>query len=232
MTGPGAAPVVILSHGLWERRFNSDAGILGKKIELDAVPREVIGVMPPGFYFLITATEYWSPYRMDRTRDSRVVRNIPGILARLKPGNSLASAQAEMRAIGSRLEESFPVNKNASVNVVSLREILTGEVRPSLVALLAAVTGLLLIACFNVASLMLARSTARQREIAVRASLGASRVDILRQLFVESLLLALMGGAAGLFVAAWGISALLELSPRNLIRVPEIPIDRWPSFQS
>jgi len=224
---PGAAPVIILSHGLWMRRFNADPGIVGKKIELNATPREVVGVMPQGFYFLDPAAEYWTPYQLNRSQNARLARTIPSILARLKPGITAAAAQAEMRTIAARLEQLYAENKNASATVVPLREVLTDAVRPSLIVLLTAVTALLGIACFNVAGLMLARSASRRREIAVRISLGARKSAILRQLIVESLLLALAGGAAGFLIALWGISALLGLSPRNLIRVPSIPIDGW-----
>src|SRR5262249_31907370 len=176
----------------------------------------------PGFYFVSPATEYWSPYQMDRSRDARLVRSIPGILGRLKSGVGIGPARAEMRAIASRLEQQYTENKNASVNVVPLQEVLTDEVRPSLIVLLAAVTGLLIIACFNVASMMLARSASRRREMAVSLSLGAGGAVILRQSLVDSLLLAIAGGAGGLLVALWGVSALMDVSPRNLIRVPDV----------
>jgi putative ABC transport system permease protein len=223
---PGAAPVVILSDRLWKRRFGGDAAIVGKRVEFDAVSREVIGVMPPGLYFLNPAVEYWSPYALDRTRDWRqtAARTIPMIVGRLKAGIAVASAQAEMRALAGRLEQSYPMNKNASVTVAPVREILTDEVRGSVIVLFAAVSVLLLIACINVAGMMLARSSSRRREIAVRASLGAPRGALVRHLLVESLLLALMGGAAGFLIALWGISAMLELAPRNL-RVADVSLD-------
>ena len=226
---PNAAPVVILSHRLWQRRFGEDLNIIGKKIELDTTPFEVIGVMPQGFYFMNPLAEFWVPYAIDRQRDWRANsgRSIPSILGRLKPGISMAAAQAEMRTIGAQLEQAYVFNKRTSVNIVPLREVLTGEIRTSLLVLLAAVSVLLLVACFNVASMMFARSTSRRREIAVRTSLGASRRAIVRQLIVESLLLAGVGGAIGFLVALWGVSALIELTPRNLIRVVEVPLDRW-----
>jgi putative ABC transport system permease protein len=226
---PNAAPVVVLSHRLWQRRFGEDPNIIGKKIELDARPFEVIGVMPQGFYFMNPLAEFWVPYALDRQRDWRANsgRSIPSILGRLKPGVSMAAAQAEMRTLGAQLEQAYVFNKRTSVNVVPLREVLTGEVRTSLLVLLAAVSVLLLVACFNVASMMLARSSSRRREIAVRTSLGASRGAIVRQLLVESLLLAGAGGAVGFLVALWGVSVLIELTPRNLIRVVEVPLDRW-----
>jgi putative ABC transport system permease protein len=226
---PNAAPVIILSHRLWQRRFGADPNIIGKKLELDARPVEVIGVMPQGFYFMNPLAEFWVPYAIDRQRDWRATsgRSIPSILGRLKLGVSTAPAQAEMQTIGAQLEQAYVFNKRTSVNIVPLREALTGEVRTSLLVLLAAVSVLLLVACFNVASMMLARSSSRRREIAVRTSLGASRGAIVRQLLVESLLLGGVGGAVGFLVALWGVSALVELTPRNLIRVVEVPLDRW-----
>ena len=226
---PNAAPVVILSHRLWQRRFGEDPNINGKKIELDARPFEVIGVLPQSFYFMNPLAEFWVPYGLDRQRDWRANsgRSIPSILGRLKPGVTTTTAQAEMRTIGAQLEQAYVFNKKTSVNIVPLREVLTGEVRTSLLVLLGSVSVLLLIACFNVASMMLARSSSRRREIAVRTSLGASRGAIVRQLLVESLLLAGVGGAVGFLVALWGVSALIELTPRNLIRVVEVPLDRW-----
>jgi putative ABC transport system permease protein len=226
---PNAAPVVVLTHRLWQRRFGEDPSIIGKKIEFDARPFEVIGVLPQGFYFMNPLAEFWVPYGLDRQRDWRANsgRSIPSILGRLKPGVSMAAAQAEMRTIGAQLEQAYVFNKRTSVNIVPLREVLTGEVRTSLLVLLAAVSVLLLVACFNVASMMLARSSSRRREIAVRTSLGASRRAIVRQLLVESLLLAGVGGAVGFLAALWGVTALVELTPRNLIRVVEVPLDRW-----
>src|SRR5262249_9208749 len=169
---PDALPVVILSHNLWIRHFGGDPAIVGKKIELDSVVREVIGVMPQGFYFLNPATEYWTAYGLDRNRDwhTSAARTIPSILGRLKPGVTIAAAQAEMRTIARQLEQSYAANKNNSVSVVALRDVLTDEVRWSLIVLLAAVSGLLFVACFNVAGMMFARSASRQREIAVRVS--------------------------------------------------------------
>src|SRR5262245_330836 len=226
---PNAAPVVVLTHRLWQRRFGEDRNIIGKKIELDARSFEIIGVLPQGFYFMNPLAEFWVPYSLDRQRDWRANsgRSIPSILGRLKAGVTMSAAQAEMRTIAAQLEQSYIFNKKTSVNIVPLREVLTGEVRTSLLVLLAAVSVLLLVACFNVASMMLARSSSRRREIAVRTSLGAGRGAIVRQLLMESLLLAAGGGAIGFLVALWGVSTLIDLTPRNLIRVIEVPLDRW-----
>ena len=218
--------VVILSHGLWQRRFGGDSNIVGRKVELDAAMYEVIGVMPQGFYFLNPLVEFWVPFALDRRRDWRATSGrIMTVVGRLKPGVSMTTAQTEMRTIAGQLEQLYDFNKNSSVSVVPLREVLTGEIRPSLLALLGAVSVLLLIACFNVASMMLARSASRRREVAVRAAIGAGRGALVRQFLVESLLLAVLAGAAGVLVALWSTSALVALSPRNLVRVPEVPLD-------
>jgi putative ABC transport system permease protein len=223
-----APPVVILSYRLWQRRFGGNEKIIGTTIPLDSSPREVIGVMPADFYFVSQDTDFWMPYLLDRNRDWRAGSGRNMLVAgRLKPSVTIASAQAEMKRIARQLEQMHSFNKGSSVEVVPLREVLTGQVRGSLLVLFAAVGVLLLIACFNVASMMLARSASCRHEIAVRCSLGAGRGALLRQLVVESFLLACAGGAAGFLVALWGVSALLEMAPRNLIRVVDVPLDRW-----
>src|SRR6185369_6866314 len=177
---PEAAPVVILSERLWQRRFGADPAIVGKKIELDAKQRTVIGVMSHDFLFLNPAVEYWSPYGVNRNANWRgtpqgAARNIPYVLGRLRGGVTISAAQAEMSALASRLEQTYAMNRNTSVSIVPLRAVLTDQIRNSLWLLLAAVSVLLIITCFNIASIMLARSASRQREIAVRVSLGAGR---------------------------------------------------------
>jgi putative ABC transport system permease protein len=223
---PNSSRVVILSHRLWQRRFGDDRAVIGKEIDLDANAHEVIGVMPPDFYFVSPDTDFWVPYLLDRDRDWRATSGrIMLVMGRLKPSVSPAAAQAEMGPIAARLEKTHAFNQNTSVAVVPLREILTGQVRASLLVLFGAVGVLLLIACFNVASMMLARAASRRREMAVRSSLGAGRGVLLRQLLVESSLLALAGGTAGFFVATWAVGLLLAWTPRTLLRVTEVPLD-------
>jgi putative ABC transport system permease protein len=224
---PGAPAVCVLSHRLWQRRFGGDRSIVGKPVTLNGNPVTVAGVMPPGFYFLKREGELWMPLQLNPARDYRKTSGrYMAAVARLKPGVSLTSAQSNMDGIAARLEREFPeFDTGWGVNVVPMREELFGSVRLPLLVLAAAVGFVLLIACANVANLLLTRAAARQREVAVRASLGASRWRIARQLLSESLLLALAGGAAGVLVAYWGLDLLLALSPKDLPGVDAARID-------
>jgi putative ABC transport system permease protein len=225
---PRAAPKVIISYSLWRRRFSGDPGIVGRSLRLDGTPVEVIGVMPAGFYFLTHDTDIWGPFRLDRNLPWRNLggRFIPYVVARLKPSFTASEGQSEMDGIAARLSQLYPFNKNTSASVIPLREVMSGEVRTSLVALFAAVDVLLLIACSNVANLLIARSAYRRREIAIRTSIGAGRGAIVRQLLVESVLLAAAGGIAGIFIARWGLGILTVLAPQNLLPLADIGIDR------
>ncbi len=223
---PNAANVVVLSHELWERRFGADPAVIGKSLNLGAEAHTVIGVMPRGFRFLNKA-ELWVPHRLDRSRNYRqMAGRYLASVARLKPGVSLEQARAEMETIARRLEQDYPeFNKGWSVNPVPLEEQIEGEMQRPLAVLLVAVGLVLLIACANVANLLLARAASRQREIAIRTSLGAERWRVVRQLLTESLVLAALGGAAGLLVARWGVDGLVAVAPKNLPRLDEIGID-------
>jgi predicted permease len=222
----GSSNVVLLSHRLWQGRFGGDPAIVGKSIELDGTPHVVIGIMPAAFHFVTPDVGFWTPYVLDRNRDWRGTSGrIMQAMGRLKSSVTPDSAQAEMQQIGKQLADTHTFNQNSSVAVVPLREVLTGQVRGSLLVLFGAVGVLLLIACFNIASMLLARAAARRREIAVRMSVGAGRLAILRQLLVESLLLASAGGICGYVIALWGVGTLVDVTPRNLIRVTEIPLD-------
>jgi putative ABC transport system permease protein len=213
--GPDTADVVILSHGLWERRFGANPGIINQSIVVNNRARTVIGVMPRGFKFPETA-ELWIPLTPE-VKDW--TRNDHGISAigRLKEGVSLAQAQAEMSAIARRIEEQNPVtNEGMGVTLIPLRDALVGGYRKALLLLLGVVGLVLAVACANVANLLLARGSARQREIAVRAALGASRWRVFRQLLTESFLLGAVGGALGLLLAMWGLDLLLAAIPVDL----------------
>jgi putative ABC transport system permease protein len=213
--------VAVLSDKLWRSRFNADPSILGKVVKLDGAPHTIIGVMPSGFAFPAD-TELWTPL---------IVKLLPNreyaylVIGRLKPGATPAHALAEAKTIVQRSE---PSNRDAATNagVVLLQELVVGNVRSSLYVLLGAVGFILLIACANVANLLLARGAGRQQEIAVRASLGASRFRLIRQLLTESALIAISGGALGLLIALWGVPLLVKLVPPGLIpRLGEVGIN-------
>jgi predicted permease len=227
---PGNEHVVVLGHRLWQRQFGGDAGVVGQQITLDGEGYTVIGVMPPNFQFApfwATRAELWAPLNLATRIDDRGGQSLR-VFARLKPAVTRRQAQAEMETIHQRLEQQYPEsNKGLAVFVDPLLEKVVGKTRPALLILLGAVGFVLLIACANVANLMMAKATARQKEIAVRTALGATRGRIIRQLLTESVMLALAGGAMGLLLAAWGIDALVALSPSNLPRVQTISLDRY-----
>lgn len=223
----GKASVVVLSDGLWAQHFGSDPQVIGKSLTLDGQSYRVIGVMPAGFQFPHGA-ELWLPSEFTERALSPGARGAHylTVMARLKPGVSLEQAQAEMTAISKRLEEQYPKsNEGWTSKLVYLNDATVGNVRPTLLVLFGAVGFLLLIACANVANLLLARATARQREIAIRFSLGASRLRIARQLLTESILLSGIASAAGLLLAEWGIRALRTLPPSSLPRAADIGLD-------
>ncbi len=227
-----APSVVVLSWGIWQRRFGSDQEIVGKSVKLNGNDYAIIGVMPPDFGFFVKQAsffgkpaELWLPQKFSPQARVRMGRSMSAI-ARLKPDVSVERAQNEMNIIGSRLEQQYPdFNKNWGINLVPLNRQLTGEVRTPLLLLAGAVGFVLLIACANVANLLLARAATREKEIALRSALGAGRSRILRQMLTESVVLAIAGGIAGLLLAVWGVNALLALAPERLLQVQSAQLD-------
>jgi predicted permease len=222
--------VMVLSHGLWQRRFGASPEILGQTLEIDGVSFEVIGVMPEHFQFPDKNSAIWLPYTLVPDWDTQKSQRGAGawrVVGRLRDDVSLQQAQSEMSAIANGLEQAYPdVNKGLGINVVPFQLQLTGSnVRLALWTLFGAVIFVLLIACTNVASLMLARSVAREREMAIRLALGAGRLRLIRQLLTESSLLALLGGVSGLLIASWGIQAVLSFGPANIRNLDKVAID-------
>ena len=226
---PNGPRVAVLSHRLWQRHFGGRADAVGARLTLDGRPFTVIGVMPDGFGIEGSKAELWTPMGLDpavdyRTRTGRYLTTV----ARLRPGVSRSRAQTELDAIARRLEADHPsFNAGWGVNIVSMYDQVVGGIQRSLVVLGGVVAFVLLIACANVANLLLARSTSRSREIAVRSALGAARSRVVRQLLTESLVLAVIGAALGLVLASLAIRAVRTLAPQGIPRVGSIAIDGW-----
>jgi putative ABC transport system permease protein len=221
---PGKNGVLVLSHGAWLRRFGGDPGILGRMLTLDGAPVNVVGVMPPGFHFPSRETEYWTPLALDPADAPRGAHYL-GVVARLKPDVTLAAARAEMETIAERLSKQFPANADESAEVIPLHEHVVGGSRASLLTLLGAVFLLTLIACGNVANLLLGRANARGKEIAIRAALGAGRGRLARQMLVEGAILSLGGGALGLLLAYAALGPMRRLSAGTIPRVDDVALD-------
>lgn len=224
--------VVILSHALFQNRFNGDPSLLNQTITLDGIRFTVVGVMPPGFGFPIQndPVELWTTIAGDASGKTPVTAqrgaHFLQVIGRLKPGVSEEQAQADLTAIAARLEQQYPdTNTHKSLHSESALKALVGDVRPMLLLFLSAVAAVLLIACANVANLLLARATSRHKEIAIRTALGASRIRVIRQLLTESVLLALLGGAVGLLLAVWWSDLLITLGKDDIPRALQVGID-------
>ncbi len=233
---PGKGQVVILGHGLWQRRFGGSPDIIGRTISLNDAPYTVVGVMPDGIFpawpttagaisFNPDTQQFWTPMSFSAEWAANRRAHVLGVIGRLKPGITLEQAQSEMNIIGARLEQAYAENKDEGILVNPFMQEVVGDVKPALLVLLGAVALVLLIACANIAGLILAQHAARSKEIAIRAALGAGRWQLMRQFFMEGFLLSLAGAAAGVAVAVFGVQTLTRFIPQEIPRLDQVQMD-------
>jgi putative ABC transport system permease protein len=223
---PGASDVVVISDGLWRQEFGADPTIVGRALNLNGVPVTVVGVMPPGFYFPSRTAQFWRPIALNPANATRGGHFL-GVVARMKPDVTVQQADTEMKGLAERLAREYPdQSAGESARVVLMQDQIVGAIRPALLTLFAAVGLVVLIACANVANLLLVRAAAREKEIAIRAALGANRRRIFAQVLAESLVLAIAGGVLGLGIAYIGLPAILTLSANSIPRAADVAIDR------
>lgn len=212
----GAPRVVVLTYAMWQRRFGGDPGVLNQSVTINGDPYTVVGVLPASFQFAMRAADLWRPYQPTEAQLTRRFTHGTNLIGRLKQGVTAEQAQTELSVIASRIEqENKQSHAGTGFKLIPLQEQVVGQVRPILLVLLAAVGFVLLIACANVASLLLTRSLARQKEVAIRTALGATRWRVIRQLLTESILLSLLGGVLGVLIAYWGVGGLVAALPEG-----------------
>jgi putative ABC transport system permease protein len=221
---PGKHRVVILSHRLWQRRFNADPNIIDKAITVQGVPYTVVGIMPPNFNFPGNENELWVPLALRASAAERGNRFLT-VVARIKPNATFEQAEADTQAIAQRLEQQYKEDKGVGIKMIPLKKQILGTVSLGLQVLQGAVAFVLLIACANVASLLLAKGAARDRETAIRIALGATRKRLIQQLLTESLVLGLLGAALGIALSYFGIQILKALAPSSIPRIQEVSLD-------
>jgi len=221
---PGSAPVAMVSEGLWRRRFGADPSLVGRNMTLNGVDCTVVGIAPASLV-LLTGGDIWMPLTIDPGREIRL-NHVISVFGRLKPGITPRQAQAEMDTIAVRVGQQYPEVKEWGIRLLTLTDaFVSTQLRTGLLVLLGAVGCVLLIACANIANLLLARAAARQREIAIRTAMGASRPRLLRQLLVESLALSLVGGVVGIVGAVWAVRGINAVLPPNLLPIPDVSVD-------
>jgi putative ABC transport system permease protein len=222
---PGANDVIVLSHGFWTRRFAARDDVINSTVMMSGRSLKVVGVMPPGFSFPQRETDFWVPTGVSDQQRSNPNSLWLQVVGRRKPGVSVAQAQADLERVNKTILDANPNQKGYGISVTDYRDQLVGRVRPAVLVLFGAVGFVLLIACANVASLLMARASARHRELALRSAIGAGRGRLIRQLLTESVLLASLGAAAGLALAWFGLRALIQAAPPDLPRLNDITID-------